>query len=197
MNIQNNLITARALKQRVGGLTLMSIFTFFWAAVAFYGLTGSAYRWLLLTFPVLCVLFVFHAVRIGRLAGSLPYEAPTDPEEEKRRKKLFLIISSAEGLGIFLGVNIVAILGHPELRIAAIALVVGLHFFPLAKVFKRNMDLYLGAWSTFIAVLAIVFTLNKTFSPDGMLVFTGIGLAVATSIYGLNMIAGPVSADQL
>jgi hypothetical protein len=72
--------------------------------------------------------------------------------------------------------------------VPAMALVVGLHFFPLAKVFQRKTFYYLGAWSTLIAVLAIVFSLNKMFNESTMLAFTGIGLALATSYNGLNII---------
>ena len=196
MNLQNTSTTATALKQRVGGLTLMSVFTLFWASVAFYAFANSAFKFLLLIFPLLSILFAYHAIQFGRLAKGLPTEVATNSEEEKKRKRLFLIITSAEGLGIFLAVNIATNLGHPELRIPAMALVVGLHFFPLAKVFKRKMDYYLGAWSTIIALVAIGLSLNKTFSPPGMLEFTGIGLAMATSLYGLNMISGIFPANQ-
>ena len=187
MKLQNSSTTATALRQRVGGLILMSVFTLFWASVAFFAFANSAYKFMLLIFPTLSVFFTYQAIQFGRLAKALPDEVSANPEEEKKRKRLFLIITSAEGLGIFLAVNIATNLGHPELRIPALALVVGLHFFPLAKVFKRNMDYYLGAWSTIIALVAIGLSLNKTWSPPGMLEFTGIGLAMATSIYGLNM----------
>jgi hypothetical protein len=78
-------------------------------------------------------------------------------------------------------------MGHPELTIPAIALVVALHFYPMAKVFKRTIDYYLATWSTIIAVLAIVLSLNHTLSEPNAAAFTGVGLAVATSCYGLFM----------
>jgi hypothetical protein len=102
--------------------------------------------------------------------------------------KWFGIIFGAEGLGIFIGINIVINLGHPELTIPVIALVVGLHFYPMAKIFKRTIDYYLATWSTIIAVLAIVFTLNKTMTESAVFAFTGIGLAMATTCYGFYMV---------
>jgi len=79
-------------------------------------------------------------------------------------------------------------LGHPELTIPVLALVVGLHFYPLAKVFKRTIDYYLATWSTIVAILAIVLTLNKTLTETGAFAFTGIGIAIATTSYGIYMV---------
>ncbi|HTZ71158.1 MAG TPA: hypothetical protein VMB71_10955 [Acetobacteraceae bacterium] len=40
--------------------------------------------------------------------------------------------SVAEGIGLFIAANLVTNLGHPELLLPAMALVVGLHFLPMA-----------------------------------------------------------------
>ena len=46
-----------------------------------------------------------------------------------------------------LDVSVVRIHHHPELQGPMIALAVGLHFYPLAKVFKRKIDYYIGLWT--------------------------------------------------
>jgi len=101
--------------------------------------------------------------------------------------KWFGIIFGAEGLGIFIAINIVINLGHADLTIPVMALVVGLHFFPLAKVFKRSIDYYLASWSTIIAILAIAFVLNRIMTENAAMAFTGIGIAIATTCYGIFM----------
>lgn len=189
MDSKITLPTADAVKKTLSGLTLMTIFTLLWTGIAFYGLSNSAYLWLLSIFPLACLFFIYYAFRLRKTAQLLPpLPSNTNQEEEKKRGRWFGIICAAEGLGIFIAINIVINLHHPELQVPAMALVVGLHFFPLAKVFKRKMDYYLGAWSTLIALSAIVLTLNKTFDQTAMLSFTGIGLAIATTFYGINMI---------
>ena len=70
-----------------------------------------------------------------------------------------------------------------------IALVVGLHFFPMAWIFKRNIDYWLAMWTVLIALLGILFILNKTMLPRGIATPVGVGVAIATSCYGLYMIA--------
>ena len=89
---------------------------------------------------------------------------------------------------LYLDVSVVGILHHPELQVPMIALAVGLHFFPLAKVFKRKMDYYIGLWTTAIALLAIFLMLDHEVTKSTMFAFTGIGLALATTYYGVNMI---------
>jgi len=50
----------------------------------------------------------------------------------RQGRRAILWSSTAEGIGIFLAVNIVNNLGHPEWLLLAMALVVGLHFLPIA-----------------------------------------------------------------
>ncbi|RZM28052.1 MAG: hypothetical protein EOO88_10495 [Pedobacter sp.] len=116
---------------------------------------------------------------------SLPLENEAD---ERKKGKRFAIILAGEGIGIFLAVNIVTMINRPELKIPAMALVVGLHFIPLAKVFRRKFDYYIGTWSICVAILAITFSLQKTLNNSEVLVFTGVGMAISTVSYGLRML---------
>ncbi|MBD1386016.1 hypothetical protein IDJ75_12050 [Mucilaginibacter rigui] len=175
-------------KGNATGLFMMALFTMIWAGIAYGGLHGTAYALLLFIFPLLSIYFIVKGVALFRIAKNFP--KLTDEEdiaEEKRRGKWFGIVFGAEGLGIFIGINIVVNLGHPELTIPVIALVVGLHFYPMGKIFKRTIDYYLATWSTIIAVCGIVFTLKKLMPANSILAFLGVGLAIATSCYGLNM----------
>ncbi len=168
---------------------MMAAFTLIWAGIAFGGLHESNYWFVLLVFPVFSVVFVINAVKLFRAAKYFPkVTSEADIAERKKTGKWFGIIFGAEGLGIFIGINLVVNLGHPDLAIPVMALVVGLHFFPLAKVFKRTVDYYLATWSTAIATLAIIFVLNKTMTETAAMAFVGIGIAIATSSYGVYMV---------
>jgi hypothetical protein len=189
MENQIHIIPGKAVKGIATGMIMMAFFTLLWAGVAFGGLKETNYWLVLLIFPVLSTVFVLNAIKLFRIAKYFPkLTSEADLAEEKRMGKWFGIIFGAEGLGIFIAINIVINLGHPELTMPVIALVVGLHFFPLAKVFKRTVDYYLATWSTIIAIAAIVFTLNKTFDQPETFAFTGIGMAIATSCYGVYML---------
>lgn len=189
MENEPRIIPAAAVKGIATGLVMMAVFTLIWASIAYHGLAASNYWVALLVFPVFSVLFIVNAVKLFKIAEYYPkLKSEEELAEGKRIGKWFGIIFGAEGLGIFIAVNVVINLGYPQLVIPVIALVVGLHFYPLAKVFKRTLDYYLATWSTIVAVLAIVLTLNKTLSETGGFAFTGVGIAIATTCYGLYMI---------
>jgi hypothetical protein len=191
MENQSHLVPAAAVKGIASGLFMMAVFTLIWTGIAYGGLHNTAYALVLIVFPVLAVTFVVKGISIFKLAKLFPeVESEEDKAEGKRMGMWFGIIFGAEGLFIFIAVNIVINIGHPELAIPAIALVVGLHFFPMAKVFKRTIDYYLATWSTLVAIAAILLSLNKVLTQPGIMAFTGIGLAVATSCYGLYMMSG-------
>lgn len=172
------------------GLMLMMLFTIMWACIANAGLGGEDYHLVLAAFILLALTFVITGIRLFGKAKSFPVAtSERDVAERKKAGKWFGIIFGAEGLGIAIAVNVVINIGHPELIIPTIALVVGLHFYPLARVFKRNIDYYLATWATLIAILGIVFSLNKTLTEPGVFAFVGIGIAMATACYGLYMIS--------
>ncbi len=199
MDSEKHIIPGPAVKGIATGLCMMAFFTLLWSGIAFGGLHATSYWFFLLVFPVLAVLFVINAIKLFGMAKFFPpLTSEADLAEEKRVGKWFGIIFGAEGLGIFVGINIVVNLGYPDLVIPTIALVVGLHFFPLAKVFKRTVDYYLASWASVIAILGFVFSINKAMPVNYVMAFVGIGIAIATSLYGFYMlIRGKAAIRQL
>lgn len=188
MDAGQKLIPKPAVKGIATGLCLMAFFTLIWAGIAFGAIYKTASAFMLLIFPLLSAWFLLYAVKLFRAAKYFPkLTTEADLAEEKRIGKWFGIIFGAEGLGIFIGINVVINLGHPELTIPTLALVVGLHFFPLAKVFKRTVDYYLATWTTLIATAAYALLLNKILPEQKVIAITGVGVALATSLYGLYM----------
>ena len=189
MDNEKHIMPGAAVKGIATGLCMMAFFTLLWSGIAFGGLHETNYWFFLLAFPVFAVLFVIKAIKLFGMAKFFPpLTSEADLAEEKRMGKWFGIIFGAEGLGIFVGINIVVNLGYPDLVIPTIALVVGLHFFPLAKVFKRTVDYYLASWATLIAILGFVFSLNKILPVNYVMAFVGVGIAIATSLYGFYML---------
>jgi len=185
----NHVVPREAITGIASGLMLMTLFTTMWACIANAGLKGRDFYLVLICFCLLAATFLVSGLSLFRRAKRFaPSTSESDIAEKKKSGMWFGIIFGAEGLGIVIAVNVVINIGHPELVIPAIALVVGLHFYPMAKIFKRKIDYYLATWATLIAALGIVLSLNKTLTEPGVLAFVGIGIAIATSCYGLYMI---------
>jgi hypothetical protein len=189
MTEQTRIVPREAITGIATGLMLMAVFTTIWACIANGGLNGADYHAILVIFCLLAACFVtFGVILFQRAKLFAPSASESDIAEKKKAGMWFGIIFGAEGLFIFIAVNVVNKMGHPELVIPAIALVVGLHFYPMAKIFKRKIDYYLATWATLIAILGFVLSLNKTLTEPGVLAFVGVGIAIATSCYGLYMI---------
>lgn len=186
---KGHVIPASAIRGIATGLLMMAFFTGLWAGIAYGGMQLSLFRFGLFIFLFLIVLFIIYGIKFFGIAKQFPdVLSSEDKAKKKRMGKWFGIIFGAEGLGIFLAVNIVINLNHPDLIIPAIALVVGVHFYPMAKIFNRKIDYWLATWATLIALCGIVFALNKTMSSGNVQTFVGIGIALATSSYGIYMI---------
>ncbi|KUL26905.1 hypothetical protein [Actinoplanes awajinensis] len=68
--------------------------------------------------------------------------------------------------------------------VPAIALIVGLHFYPMARVFQRTIDLYLATWTTVVGLAGIVALVAG--APLAQVTgFVAVGAALATTAYGL------------
>jgi hypothetical protein len=198
MEKESHLIPETAVNGIATGLCMMAFFTLIWAGIAFGGLYPANYWFCLLLFPVFSIWFVINAIKLFKIASYFPkLSSEADIAEGKRMGMWFGIIFGAEGLLIALGVNVVINFGYPDLVIPTIALVVGLHFFPLAKVFKRTIDYYLASWSTIIALCGFLFTLNKTMPVNYIQVFVGVGLAFATSCYGFYMVFAGKEVEKI
>jgi hypothetical protein len=205
MNVNPIPIPRVAMRSIAGGLLLMALFTVMWSGIASGSLQGAGRVVDLVLFWGGAVLFIGYAGYFFRTAKRFRSEL-TDVQktEGKKMKRAYGIIFGLEGALIPVAVFICIQLGRPELVLPAIALVVGLHFYPMARIFRRTIDYYLASWATLVAIGAIVLTLEQVVLPIPILAMLGIGMAIATTIYGINMIrvglgylkGGHVAANQ-
>ncbi|SDY76476.1 hypothetical protein SAMN05444397_102185 [Flavobacterium aquidurense] len=79
-------------------------------------------------------------------------------------------------------------INHDELFISFFVLIVGLHFFPLGKIFKRTFDLYMGTWTCLFAIIGVYLITQKITAPSFANVIVSLGCALATISYGIRMI---------
>lgn len=106
------------------GAIIMSVFGVIWWIV---GLRASGQPSLLIYgVPLAAAVAVAAAFLRGRAA---------EPEtvESKRRDRLVGIASAAEGVAIFVVANVLVNVGQRDEVAPAVALIVGLHFLPLAR----------------------------------------------------------------
>lgn len=75
--------------------------------------------------------------------------------EQSRMGRTFGLIFGAEGLLIFLAVNVLNNMHLGEYAVSAIASIVGLHFLPLARLYRRPMYTVVGIIMVVAALLSL------------------------------------------
>lgn len=99
----------------------------------------------------------------------------------ERQSRITMWASIAEGVGLFVAANLVTNLGHRELLLPAMALVVGLHFLPMGFGFPYRPYWVLGL--ALLAAAALGFALA---APLGGAVA---GFAAGTALWGASALA--------
>ncbi len=127
----------------VYGAAVMSGFGSLWLAA---GLRSAGFSgWFAVAMAaILCgSLWAAVAVLLRRL--PLPQATGTHDPAERERSRRFAAINVMEGLAIFLTVNVLGWLHLAAWTAPAVALIVGLHFLPLARLFAVRAHLVTGA----------------------------------------------------
>src|SRR5699024_2591350 len=130
------------------------------------------------------VYLVVTARRLQRRTRALAQEPN---ETEARIAKGMTILANAQGGLIFAASVVLGLLGQWIWLLPVIALIVALHFFPMAPMFGRSIDYYLGAVMA-IAGLTGLTLAGLGYEQQVVWAVTGVGGALVTSAYGLFMV---------
>ncbi|HXB05457.1 MAG TPA: hypothetical protein VNW04_00030 [Puia sp.] len=173
----------------MGGLFLMMIFTSIWTVIAEVALELRDFGLIGGFFALMVLYFLAHYIKFHGVEQTLPRTTGTaEALEDRKRTRQFLYIFGTEGLAILVVKNILVNTNLDYLFIPSLALIVGLHFFPLAGVFKRRFDYYLAAWTTFIGLGGILLTIEKIILPNTAIAIVAIGCALATAANGVRTV---------
>ncbi len=126
----------------VNGAYILSFFAAIWFGLGMLG-AGAGWAIALLGLPV-SALTILVAIRSQR--GAPPRSAA----EEKRVRTVIGWASGFEGVMIPVACVACGVLGRPDLTMAAIAVIVGLHFLPMAYFLNKP-----GFYASALAILAI------------------------------------------
>ena len=185
-----------ALDKPLGGLFLMTLLTIIWTIVGEISLKGEDFYVPGIIFMLIIFYFASFYFKFNKRKMFLP---KIHDQEDPKKEKLYWIILIAEGVAILVVQNILTNINKGELFIPCFALIVGLHFFPLAKVFDRKFDYYIGTWTTSFALLGIYLTLRLSMHQYFINAIVCFACATATTLYGLYMIsnAKKIYADEI
>lgn len=166
------LVLTRRLRRR--GTLVLAAFALLWAFTAASG-TGSATDVVPVAVEAAAVLVTAVAIHLGRREGAAP--SPRTVSLPANWARGVGLVNAAEVLAILAVIAATAGSGHSRYVPAAVALVVGLHFFPLARLYDQRQYRWTGALLSAVAVLGFVLTAAGL--PGGTLrIVVGLGCAL-------------------
>ncbi|MBO9732651.1 MAG: hypothetical protein J7623_28670 [Chitinophaga sp.] len=178
--------TKEQLQSVLAGLSFMILNTLGWTTVGEIALHGRDYWLIGVLFAGIVIAFLTFYARFQKATKQLPAAEAVATEDQKKSKR-FIYIFIAEGAGILILKNVLVNIGCDDWFLPGVALIVGLHFFPLAKVFNRKFDYYMGVFVCLVAIAGFVL-LSKGYATAVTTPVVSIGCAIATSLYGTMMI---------
>lgn len=143
------------------GIWILNLFAALWCVAAVVG--GE------LPLPVLIV-----PVAISGALITWGYRATANFSEARNPRigRLVGIWSAVEGVTIFLAINVCRNIGAPNASLPVVAIIVGLHFLPLARGFPRPLYYATGTGLVVIGVIALLLPGADRYA------FTGFGSAI-------------------
>lgn len=158
---------------RRNGAFVMSFFALVWAAAAASGIRGGvAVAAVGLAAGALSVAAMVFAARAAATAGRDRNRALPP-----RWNHGVGVVNTAQVAAILLTVFALVNLDRPALLPAAICLIVGAHFFPLARLFDQRQYVWTGAGLTAVAVVGFAVSA------------AGVGMGATRAVVGLGAAA--------
>lgn len=178
-----------AVQATAGGLLLMAFFTTLWASWSMAGLPLAAGIVVIVVFLLFAVLFVIAGIRLFAVARRFPTVDTTSRRAQTRSMgRRFGIIFGIEGVLIGVASGVLGAVGLSDYINPAIALIVGLHFIPLARTFERTIDYWVAAWVVAAALIGIALLAFTTLAATVVWTVVALATACGTSAYGFYMI---------
>lgn len=153
-----NSVPGAAVRGTASGVLFMSFFGTLWAYTGTMGLQGWGTSLFLAAALVIGGTLFLSGVSLIRSSRKLPVQAITgDARTGKRMRFWFNINFAAEGIAIFIAIAVCNAIGHSELIPILIAIIVGIHFFPLASLFRVKFYYFTGAFLCLLALITWLF----------------------------------------
>ena len=172
------------------GVIFLTIFGALWAAVGVQGLNGLV-SWLGVILLVVGVVLLGAGISLSRASRRRRLsqgEMPTS-KERQRRNKWFLIVFGTEILTIVIARMICWSINRLDLFVPVTMLIVGIHFFPLASLFRVRRYRLSGVLLCLLAISTVLVVPEQLrlveILIDSRFVMLGIGGALI--IWGIGL----------
>ncbi len=146
-------IPKAALRGMASGVFFMAFFGTLWGSIGVGGVAGWAAPWPTVLVVLIGVALLVGAVALWRGSGRLRDAATWEQDNTDR---WFVLIVALEGVAIAIASVVCNATGHFALFFPIMALIVGIHFFPLARLFQAGTHYLTGALLCVVGLVALL-----------------------------------------
>jgi hypothetical protein len=177
-----------------GELFHMILFAMAWVMIGEYSLDFKDYAVAAILVLLMVVWLAIHSIKLYELEDRLPEDNKTDQLSfsnvyEKTRGWLFALIFILEGVAILVTWMLLLKLQRDNWLIPCFALIAGLHFFPLARLIRRNSYYILGVWMCGVAIAGYVLSYHNIVTVDTANTLISYGCAAGAVADGIGVMA--------
>lgn len=183
-------IRQQPLQGIASGVLLMAFFGTLWASIGLTALQGLGAPWLLLIIAIIGLGLLAGGLILWRRAGSLPKEiGPESAAAAQHIGMWYVIIFAAEGIAIGIASYICTRIDRFDLFFPITAIIVGIHFLPLARLFQVNFYYLIGILLCVVGLIALFLTPQTALVADRELVLRSIvaGFGCAIILWGTGL----------
>lgn len=146
------------LRGTASGVLFMAFFGTLWAYTGIMGLQGWGSPWLLTVALAIGFLLVLSGFSLIHVSKEFPDGVSSrEGNNSRKMRKWFNIIFAGEGIAIGIAIAVCNVVGHTENIPIVIAIIVGLHFLPLARLFRVSIYYYTGILLCVVPVITWLF----------------------------------------
>lgn len=173
------------------GVLFMAFFGTMWAYLGIMGLQGWGSPWLLIAALTIGIVLVIGGSLLIFASRVLPNKSPNVDEGPRKNIGIwFNIIFAAEGVAIVIAIAVCNAMSHAELIPPVIAMIVGIHFLPLANLFQVKTYYVTGILLSILPIITILFVpLNLPLNDHQINAYMSVvGFGSALILWGTSLV---------
>ncbi|GGK14075.1 hypothetical protein GCM10011583_52610 [Streptomyces camponoticapitis] len=183
-------ISRAELRGRATGVGVMAFFGLGWTACGVTDMPVTAGRAVFALGVAVTITFAVLGSRMSRRAADAPTSGEPTADRKKKAGLRFALVVVAEWVAIFVIARVLVATDHAEAIPAFVAAVVGVHFFPLARLFGVRVYHLTGA-AICAAALAAAVLAPLTSTPALWTALPGFGSAAALYATSVSLLRTP------
>ncbi|MFC9708977.1 hypothetical protein ACFTRD_12520 [Paenibacillus sp. NPDC056933] len=173
------------------GVMFMTFFGALWASIGIIGSHGLGDPWSLVLSGIVTLILLSGAISLFGKARNMNHAAtPEEIEQRRNINRKFGWVFGLEGLAIFIASVICNMINYFEVFFPVMAIIVGIHFFPLARLFRENFYYGTGITLCILGVITFFLPINATVNHVSLIAtstFIGFSSALTLWVTGLRI----------